>query len=126
MQATGVTTTGKQNDESLPPTLAPTETANAAQDGSTESTPLLRQSYDKEADTPLPKLPIFLLSLLAFSTTLTFSSLFPYINNMVWKTGVERDAVGHYVGWIEGFYSAVAALVSGFPSCKNKPLSLRN
>ena len=78
----------------------------------TENSPLLPPSpiQDRlDQDAALPRLKIIVLSWATIAEGLCFWTLFPFINQMIASTGIRRERVGLYVGWIEGVYSLFAA-----------------
>ncbi|KIW17943.1 hypothetical protein PV08_05138 [Exophiala spinifera] len=58
-----------------------------------------------ELDRPLPKLQIFLLSASRLVEPVACFVIFPFINQMIYETGVPIEDVGFYSGLIESLFS---------------------
>lgn len=88
-------------DEVTPLLTAP-NTAQPAQ--AKEEAPLAAQDAyhdDREDDTPLPKIQIFLLCYARLVEPIAFFGIFPFINKMIWETGnLKEEDVGFYTGLI--------------------------
>ncbi|OCK85277.1 MFS transporter [Lepidopterella palustris CBS 459.81] len=67
---------------------------------------------DSDDDKPLPLGQIFLLCFTRLVEPISFFSIFPFINKMIWETGgVAKADVGFYSGLIESLFSATQMCV---------------
>ncbi|KAG9091161.1 hypothetical protein FS749_016749 [Ceratobasidium sp. UAMH 11750] len=57
--------------------------------------------------TPLPVRQLFVLCLMRFAEPISFSVIFPFINQMIEESGVTNDpkAIGYYSGLVEGVFA---------------------
>jgi len=99
----------KASDEATPllaalgsgPNAEPVETSIQAGNG----------VHVSDEDAPLPKTQIFLLSYARIVEPIAFFSIFPYINQMIEETGIDKKDVPFYSGLIESLFSATQMLV---------------
>lgn len=65
---------------------------------------------------PLPRREFAVLCLLRVLDPLNFMQIFPYINELIWNTGVTDDPkeIGYYSGVVESVF-AIAQLVAMYP-----------
>jgi hypothetical protein len=70
------------------------------------------EEEDEEEDVPLPLTQIFLLCYSRLVEPITFFSIFPFINQMIYNIGdVKKEDVGFYSGLIESLFSLVQMCV---------------
>lgn len=60
-----------------------------------------------QARTPLPVKQLFVLCLMRFAEPISFSVIFPFVNQMIEEIGVTNDpkAIGYYSGLVEGVFA---------------------
>ncbi|KIJ44207.1 hypothetical protein M422DRAFT_67512 [Sphaerobolus stellatus SS14] len=73
----------------------------------------------KVPPTPVPKLPLISLCLARLSDPITFTQIFPYVNEMMQELGVASSPsqVGFYSGIVESVF-AVSQLITIFPMAR--------
>ena len=79
-----------------------------------ERTPLIahrENTHVSDDDRPLPKLQLFLLCLAKLTEPVAFFSIFPFVNQMVYETGIPREQCGFYTGLIESLFSLIQFLI---------------
>jgi len=65
--------------------------------------------HHNNQDRPLPKVQIFLLCYARLVEPLAYFGIFPFINQMIWKTGdIAETDVGFYSGLIVSIQSMVS------------------
>lgn len=69
----------------------------------------------KDDDKPLPKLQILMLCYARLVEPIAFFSIFPFVNEMIWRLGrpygLKESQVGFYSGLIESLFSATQMLL---------------
>ena len=106
-------------------TATTADMANAVVHPTSECTPLLATSEDAPApgpsvpiehpeDRPLPTGQLLLLCFARLTEPVAFFSIFVYVNEFVYETGIPRAQCGWYTGFIESLFSLVQFAVMPF------------
>ncbi|KAF8607066.1 MFS general substrate transporter, partial [Ceratobasidium sp. AG-I] len=75
--------------------------------GGGEQAPDGEQVASAKQRTPLPVRQLFVLCLIRFAEPISFSVIFPFVNQMIEEIGVTDDpkAIGYYSGFVEGVFA---------------------
>jgi len=88
--------------------LVANETTSLLDDGAESTSSVSTEQTDSHV---LPKLQIFLLSVSRLVEPLACFVIFPFINQMIYETGVPVEDVGFYSGLIVGPQSIYASYI---------------